>query len=77
MPLIQASSNTRGSIREEDPELKSVKNRAKLWLRIWIACGRPKSEHLFNLKQRSKLHFVRYLRSVRYNGSEFTKDAAQ
>ena len=48
-----------------------------MWLRVWIARGRPKSGHVFELKQRSKLHFKRYLRSVCYKGSEFPKDAAQ
>ena len=49
----------------------SVKNRARLWLRSWIACGWSKSGHVLDFKKRSKLYFRRYLRSVRYNGSEF------
>ena len=77
VPLCRFKLKTRGSIWKSDPDLKIVKNRAKLWLRIWVACGRPLRGHLFDIKQKTKLEFKRYLRKVRYNGVEFPKTSSQ
>ena len=41
IPLIRVRRNTQKPIWKCDPLLKKVKNKAKFWLRIWSACGRP------------------------------------
>ena len=77
VPLVRVKLKTRSPIWKEDPGLKAVKNRAKLWLRIWIACGRPLRGQVFDIKSKTKAEFKRYLRLVRYNGAEFPKSAVQ
>ena len=77
VPLCRFRAKTRSSIWKNDPELKTIKNQAKLWLKIWIACGRPLRGNVFDIKQRTKLDFKRYLRKIRYNGAEFPKSPSQ
>lgn len=77
VPVSRIRSKTRSSLWKEDPQLKIVKNRAKMWLRIWNACGRPTSGHVFNIKRKTKSEFKSYLRSVRYKGKEFPKSPRQ
>ena len=45
--------------------------------KMWIACGHPLRGNVFDIKQRTKLNFKRYLRKIRYNGAEFPKTPSQ
>lgn len=74
VPLQRIRVNTRKSLWKFDPDLKVIKNRAKLWLKIWNACGRPLSGHLFNIKQKMKFDFKSRLRKVRFCGVDFPKN---
>ena len=42
-----------------------MKNRAKFLLRIWVSCERPRSGVIFQLKQKIKLEYKKYLRSAK------------
>ena len=41
VPLDQCPINAWQPVWNFHPELKPKKNKAKLWLQIWVACGRP------------------------------------
>ena len=48
-----------------------------MWLKMWIACGRPLKGNVFDIKQITKPDFKPYLRRIRYNGPEFPKTPSQ
>jgi len=77
VPHVRVNLKTRSSIWKDFPELKGIKNRAKFWLCIWIASGHQNVGYVFDIKKKTKEEFKWYLRSLRYNGSEFTKTASQ
>ena len=57
-----------------NPELKPIKNKAKFWLRIWLACGRPPSGKVFDIKQSIKIAYKKYFRKTRLSGKNFHKN---
>ena len=65
VPEERVKFNTRKPEWSWDPGLKSVKNKAKFWLRIWVSCERPCSGVVFQLKQKTKLEYKKYLRSAK------------
>jgi len=71
VPQERVRKSTRKPMWSCDPELKSVKNKAKLWLRIWVANGRPLAGNVFEIKQKTKREFKKCLRSSRYKGLEY------
>ncbi|XP_065584325.1 uncharacterized protein LOC136043326, partial [Artemia franciscana] len=71
VPQERIRIKTRKSIWAADPELKNLKNKAKLWLRIWVDCGRPITGSVADIKQKTKNDYKKYLKSIRYNGMEF------
>jgi hypothetical protein len=56
------------------PEVEKAKQRAKFWLRLWIACDRPKSGKVFKIKQNSKCHFRSSLHQARLKGLDGPSD---
>ena len=76
-PLCCFWAQTRSLIWKNDPDLKTMQDRAKLWPEIWIAWGRILSVNVFNIKQRKMLDFKHYLRKVRYNGAKLPKAPRQ
>ena len=77
IPLIRVRRNTRKPIWKCDPLLKKVKNKAKFWLRICSACGRPSRSTVFDLKQKTKLEYKRHLRAAHYSGETFPKSNSE
>ena len=71
VPQERIRIKTRKSIWAADPELKNFKNKAKLWLRIWVDCGRPTTGSVADIKQKTKNDYKKYLKSIRYKGMEF------
>jgi hypothetical protein len=45
---------TRKSIKAADPVLKNYKNKAELWLRVWVDCCRPTSGSVADIKQKKR-----------------------
>ena len=66
--------NTRQPVWNIRPELKTIKNKAKFWLRIWVACGRPASGKVFDIKQSIKIAYKKHLRETYLNGKNFPKN---
>ena len=77
VPIERIRSNTRKFVWNYDPLLKKVKNQAKLWLRIWIACGRPSRGTVFDIKRKTKTAYKRQLRSVREAGVNFPNSSKE
>jgi hypothetical protein len=77
VPFIRVRLNTRKTFWKCDPELKKVKNQAKFWLKLWIACDRPSSGQVFSIKQKTKSAYKRHLRAVRFSGAEFPSNGKQ
>ena len=48
-------------------EVKKVEQCAKFWLRLCIACDRPKSGEVVKIKQNLKRQFTSSLRQARLN----------
>ena len=71
VPVKRIRKNTQKPLWSLDPNLKACKNKAKFWLKIWTDCGRPRSGNVFLIKQKTKLEFKKYLKSVRYRGLDF------
>ena len=71
VPRQRIRKRTQKTIWSMDPCLKSIKNKAKLWLQIWNECGRPSSGCVTDIKLKTKTNYKRYLRSARYRGMDF------
>ena len=71
VPRQRIRKRTQKPIWSMDPCLKSIKNKAKLWLQIWNECGRPSSGCVADIKRKTKTNYKRYLRSARYRGMDF------
>ena len=71
VPRERVRRNTRKPEWSWDPELKSIKNKAKFWLRIWVSCGRPSEGVIHQIKQKTKLEYKKYLRSTKSKISNF------
>ena len=54
VPKERIYIKTRKSIWAADPELKNFKNKAKLWLRIWVDCGRPITGSVADINKKTK-----------------------
>jgi len=66
VPQERVRRSTKKLIWSCDPEVRIVKNKAKLWLRIWIDNSRPQSGNVFEIKEKTKRVFKKRLRSSRY-----------
>ena len=69
VPRQRIRKRTQKPIWSMDPCLKSIQNKAKLWLHLWNECGRPSSGCVADLKRKTK--YKRYLRLALYRSMEF------
>ena len=55
VPLCRFRAQTRSWIWKNNPELKTIQNRAKLWLKMWITCSRSLRGNFSKLKKEQRL----------------------
>ena len=51
VPLGRIRIGTQKSIWSADPNVKTLKNKAKFWLRVWNDCDRPRSGCVVDLEK--------------------------
>ena len=71
MPLQRVRCGTQKPIWSLDPNLKTLKNKAKFWLKVWNECDRPPCGIVSDLKRKTRREYKKYLKSMRYRGMDF------
>ena len=74
VPLDRCRINTRQPVWNIHPEFKPIKNKAKFWLPIWAACGRPSSGKVIHIKQSTMIAYKKHLSKTRLSGKNFPKN---
>ncbi|KAK2708654.1 hypothetical protein QYM36_014304 [Artemia franciscana] len=64
IPTRRAKIGTEIPMCSESTELQSAKRHAKLWLKIWITCGRPQRRTVFELKRSTKHKHKTEMKSI-------------
>ena len=67
VPSECVRTGTRNPFWKVDPKVKMAKQKAKFWLRMWIACNRPSSGSVHQIKQKTKREYKYSLRRARLN----------
>ena len=67
VPSECVRTGTRNPFWKVDPKVKIAKQKAKFWLRVWIACNRPSSGSVHQIKQKTKREYKYSLRRAKLN----------
>ena len=74
VPTRRVKIGTEKPMWSESIELQTAKRRAKMWLNIWIACGRPLRGTVFELKRSTKRKYKAEMKKYRIIGQQFTEN---
>ena len=74
LPTRRVKIRTEKLMCSKSIELQTAKRRAKMWLNIWIACGRPLRGTVFELKRSTKRKYKAEMKKYRIIGQQFTEN---
>jgi hypothetical protein len=71
VPLQHVRCGMQKSIWSLDPNLKTLKNKANFWLKVWNGWYRPPCGIVADLKHMMCSEYKKYLKSMCYCGTDF------